>query len=149
MVDFQPLSKRSKNIASKRERGKHTYRRVAISPLCTILPQQHPHPCPWRHYTGNVTDKQADRCSPMSRRLVCGVCPEASRGLDVLQAQGGGGFPGKLARTWHGWQPRSEMEEEGSAGRGEEPLQLTSGASRWALTCSPGLWVGIRFWMRT
>lgn len=70
----------AKNIAREWRRGKHTYRRVAISPYAPSSPNNTP-PVSMRHYTGNVRDKQADKCSPMSRRLVC----------DVLS-----GFPVKL-----------------------------------------------------
>lgn len=67
----------------------------------------------------NVRDKQTDRCSPMSRQLVCGVCLEASRGLNVLRAQGGRlVFLGNSVRTWHGcghaarWGKKGQLEEE-------------------------------------
>lgn len=77
----------------------------------------------------------------MSRRLVCGVCPEASQGLDVLRAQGGGGFPRETLQgpgmagdhaTRRG--KKGQLEEENSR------LQLTKWmavVSRWASTGFP------------
>lgn len=59
-----------------------------------------------------VRDKQADRFSPMRRRLLCCVCLEASQGLYVLQAQGGGGFPGKLWDALARQRPCSKMGGE-------------------------------------
>lgn len=84
MVDFQSLSNRSnvKNIARVGKRKTHIQKSCYIPPIHHPPPTT-PHPCPWRRYTGNVRDKQADRCSPLRRRLVCGVYLEASQGLDV------------------------------------------------------------------
>lgn len=120
MVDFQPLSNRlnAENIA--REWGK---RKSYIQKCCYIPPMRHPppitpHQCPWRHYTGKARDKQADRCSPMSRWLVCGVCLEASWDA-TLRAQGGGGFPGKLCKDL-AWLVTMQRDGRGEKGQLEE-----------------------------
>lgn len=63
-----------------------------------------------------------------------------------------GGFPGKLWEDLAWLWPCSEMGEEGSVGGGEQALQLTSGWRLYPaghLTGFPGLWVGIRFGMKT
>lgn len=113
-------------------------------------PPTTPHPCPWRHYTGNVRDKRADSCSPVSRRLVCSACLEASQGRSELKVEFVG-FLGNTSRTWHGWWPRNKIGEEGSVGGGEQLLQLTSGWRSYPAGCfdwfSSGS--GSGFWMRT
>lgn len=136
MVVFQPLSNRlsAENIAGEWGRGKHTYRRVAISPLCTILPQQHP-----ALVHGDiiqVRDKQADGCSPMSRRLVCAVCLGGLAG--TLRSQGG--FPGKLEDL--AWLVTMHQEEGGRGVSWKRRTAVTAHqwmavVSRWALTSFP------------
>lgn len=55
-----------------------------------------------------MRDKQADRCSPMSRRLVCVV--------SVSKLKGGGGFPGKLCEDL-AWLVTMQ-QDGGGGGRG-------------------------------
>lgn len=60
------------------EGERKTYTREFLYPTMHHPPLTTPHPGPWRHQTGNVTDKQADFCSPTRRRLLClsGGIPE-------------------------------------------------------------------------
>lgn len=109
-------------------------------------PPATPHPFPWRHYTGDVRDKQADRCSPMSKQPVCAV--SAWRRHRTLRISRWRWVSSKRAR--HGWRPCRGRGEEGSVGRGEQPQLLTSTgqvcpAGHWLVF----LWVRIRFWMWT
>lgn len=126
---FQPLSNRSnaKNIAREKREEENIHTEELL-----YLPIHHPpqqKPILVHGDIIQVRERQtADRCSPMGRWLVCSVCLEASRGLDVLRAQGGGGFPWKLIqRTRHGCGHAARCGEEGQLEKNEQLLQITSG----------------------
>lgn len=112
-------------------------------------PPTTPHPCPWRHYTGTwETNRQTDVV-----QWVDGWSVWRHHG-DLMYSgfKVEGGFPGKLWEDLAWLWPCSEMGEEGSVGGGEQALQLTSGWRLYPaghLTGFPGLWVGIRFGMKT
>lgn len=77
------------------------------------------HPFPWRHYTGNVRDKQADRCSPMSTQLVCAVSVWRHHGTlrsrwrwvswETLRG------PDMAGDHAVGWGKKGQLEEENSS----------------------------------
>lgn len=152
MVDFQPSSNRSnvKNIARKRE-GDNIHTEKMLYPPTHHPPPTTPHPCPWRHYTGNVrqTGWQIPRYSPKIRRLVCRCL---SGGITMCsKAWGGGGFPGKLCNL--AWLVTMQRDgERRSVEGGEQLLQLISGwqlnpAGQWLVFQDSGS--GSGFWLRT
>lgn len=112
---FWPLSKRSnaKNIAREWE-GENIHTEELLYPPMHHPPPKTPHPCPWRHYTGNVRDKQADGCSPMRRQLVCGVCLEASRRRSERKVEVGFSLRGPGMAGCHAarWGKKGQLEEE-------------------------------------
>lgn len=130
-VDFQPLSQQveceeySKRVGE--EENTHTDE-SPYPPLCTVLPQQHPRPCPRRRYTGDARDKRADGCGPM----VDGWSATSVWRRD-LRGQGGRGFPGKLCEDL-AW--LVTMQRDGGGGRRSWRRRTAVPAHRWMAVVS-------------